>query len=233
MSHAIVAGSSSGIGRAICKRLFDLNKSVLGLARDHSKFQPETDLYTTHQIDFSKIEPLEASLKTLLSQMDDLELIVCSAGYGIFKNVEEFSAAEMENLLHVNFLGQAILIKTFLPLLKRKRGGKIIVIASECALKGSRSASMYAASKFALRGFCQSLRDECKSANVAVTVINPGLVNTPFFDKLGFKPGEATQNSIQPEQVAEQVIGVIQTKNNCVVEEINLQPMSSAVGSVK
>lgn len=226
----LIAGSSSGIGRAIAESLLLQHHQVIGLARHHDKFNPSGD-YQTYSIDFSKINTLEDQFKQIQKTHPDMSALVCSVGYGEFVELEQFSVAKMQNILNVNFLSQAILVKTFLPAFKKQQSGKIILIGSECALSGQKKGTLYCASKFALRGFAQSLRKECSSNNVTVTIINPGMVNTPFFDELNFQPAEGEDHAIQPEQISNVVSMILFEKNNCVFEEINLQPLKKVIAT--
>jgi short-subunit dehydrogenase len=98
--------------------------------------------------------------------------------------------------MNLNFVSQSFLAKEFLPALKRKALADLIFIGSEAALAGSRKGSIYCASKFALRGFSQSLRDECAKSSVRVSLINPGMVKTDFFQSLTFEPGEENSSRL-------------------------------------
>lgn len=229
MKKIIVSGSSSGIGKEIALRLLPDNYQVVGLARNHKKFQPHNEKYSPYTIDFSNVAALESSLKELQALHSDIDAIIVSAGYGKFSQLEQWSLQDMQTMMNVNFMSQALLIKTFLPRMKNNKKGRIIVIGSECALQGNKMASMYCASKFALRGFCQSLRKECATSNITVTMINPGLTRTPFFDQLAFKPAAGQEHAITPQQIADCVMQCLHMDPNCVIEEINLQPLINKV----
>ncbi|MHB1949265.1 MAG: SDR family NAD(P)-dependent oxidoreductase [Gammaproteobacteria bacterium] len=229
MKKIIIAGSSSGIGKAITEKMLLENHQVIGLARHHHKFVPLNENYHTYTIDFSKIDILENQFKQIQADHSVIDAIICSVGYGEFKELEQFSVERMQAMLNVNFLSQAILIKTFLASLKTKKSGQVILIGSESALDGQKKGSMYCASKFALRGFSQSLRKECSSANVTVTLINPGFVDTPFFDELNFRPAQGESHAILPEQIASMVSLIVSENSNCVYEEINLQPLKKVL----
>lgn len=217
MLNCLVTGASSGIGAAISQGLLAAGHRVIPVSRRSDSV-----------IDFTDPD-VEEKLKVLQRDNPEIDIIILSAGYGQFVNLESFSWEAMQAMMQVNFLAQALLVKTFLPAMKRRGGGKIIGIASECALQGQRLGSLYCASKFALRGFLQSVRQECSRADIAVSVVNPGFVNTPFFDNLDFQPGAEQQHVIQPEQVAEMVLQIINTNNNCVVEEVTIQPMQRVI----
>jgi 3-hydroxy acid dehydrogenase / malonic semialdehyde reductase len=130
-------------------------------------------------------------------------------------------------------LFSAVDVKTFLPTLKKRKDGKIILMGSESALQGAKQGSIYCATKFALRGFAQSLRHECRHAGIAVTLINPGPVNTPFFDKLDFAPASLEENAIHPNWIAKTILHLLSLDNHAVIEEINLQPMIRIIKKIE
>lgn len=229
MKKIIISGSSSGIGRAISIKLLGLGYSVVGLSRNPQKFIPNSPHYYPYTIDFSELGRAELILKTIHQEHQDIDIIIGNAGYGRFGNLEQFSLHQIEDLMKVNFLGQVILVKTFLAAMKQRRDGKIILMGSEAALYGAKQGSIYCAAKFALRGFTQSLRLECAGAGIGVTIINPGLVNTPFFDSLSFAPGQEPENALLPEDIAEQVSLLLQWDNRLLVEEINIQPLKPLI----
>lgn len=229
MSKILITGSSSGIGQAIASCLLENGSAVVGLARNHDKFKPNSTHYFPYTIDFADIARLRPQFLAIQKQHPDIAAVICCAGYGHFAEIEQFSVQHMLNLMNVNFLSQAILLKTLLPMLRKQQQAKIIFMGSECALQGQKKGAMYCAAKFALRGFSQSIRKELASANVAVTLINPGMVDTPFFAELNFKPGDDISNCITPQQITAAILMLLNTDNNCVIEEINLQPMKRVI----
>lgn len=222
----LISGSSSGIGRAITEKLLDQGHTVVGLARNHQKFQPAVERYIPYSVDFSKTKELPHGLNQIYRNHPLIDIIICSAGYGQFGELEQFSYTDMQRLMDVNFLSQAMLIKTWLPTMKKQNSGKVIVVGSEAALQGTSKGSLYCASKFALRGFCQSLRAECKRSSIAVSLINPGFVQTPFFNTLSFKPGDDPSHAISTTQLVKTIQFILETPSECVIEEINLQPLN-------
>jgi 3-hydroxy acid dehydrogenase/malonic semialdehyde reductase len=225
----IVSGVSSGIGRATAGMLIEQGYRVIGLARRAGELVDMGAAYKGYTVDFSVVDTLERILKEIIKQEPDIFGAVCCCGYGEFQHLEQFSVENMRKLMDVNFISQAVLLKAIIPGLKKSSEGKVIIIGSECGLEGQKMATMYSASKFALRGFAQSLRKECASANVGITLINSGLVDTPFYQDLNFQPGADILNSIQPEQIAQLIQTLFALDSNCLAEEINLQPMKKVV----
>lgn len=225
----LVTGASSGIGRAVAKSLLHQGHFVVGTSRDCSQFTTEHENFRSIEIDFAKLEFIANNLKMLEKQYPALDGVVFAAGYGQFGSLEQFSYAQIENLLTVNFTSQAFITRTLLPALKRKACAHLIYIGSEAALKGSRKGSIYCASKFALRGFTQALREECGSSGVRVSLINPGMVKTDFFENLSFQPGDDKTHSLLAEDIAEAVVYILNSNNNGVIDEINLNPANKVI----
>ena len=181
------------------------------------------------QLDLSRLNELPQKIRQLQQMFPEIDAVVFSAGMGQFGSVEEFSYPQIEALMTINFTSQVFLTKALLPALKRKANSDLIFIGSEAALKGSRKGAIYCASKFALRGFTQALREECGNSNVRVCLINPGMVKTAFFEHLTFEPGDHESNSILPEDVAAAVSYVLGSRAQIVIDEINLSPLNKVV----
>lgn len=229
MSTALITGASSGIGRGIGERLLRENWQVIGTGRDFGKFHPGTERFTPVVLDLADLDRLPARLARLVKEHEDVDTVILSAGRGHFGSLEEFAYADIRALMDLNFTSQAYVARAFLPLLKRRGRGDLIIIGSEAALKGSRKGAVYCASKFALRGFAQALREECARSGVRVTLVNPGMVDTPFFDTLNFTPGEDSSQHLVAEDVAEAVWTVLQSRPGCVFDEINLSPRDHVI----
>lgn len=225
----LVTGASSGIGRAVARQLLQQGHQVIGSSRDTRQFTSPQRRFTVLELDLSQPASLEAAARRLQLQFPALDAVVFAAGYGQFGAIEQFSVRQIEQLLQVNFTAQVLLTKALLPRLKRQPHANLIYIGSEAALKGSRNGSIYCASKFALRGFSQALRDECGKSPVRVSLINPGMVDTGFFETLNFAPGKQPGQALQAADVAEAVSYILQAGNHCMIDEINLSPASKVI----
>jgi len=225
----LVTGASSGIGRAVARSLLQQGHHVIGVSRDCRKFNQQMNGFSPVQIDFSHLNGLPEKIRELEQAFPEIDAVVFSAGRGQFGSVEEFSYAQFEALMTINFTSQVFLVRALLPALKCKANSDLIFIGSEAALKGSRKGAVYCASKFALRGFTQALREECSKSNVRVCLINPGMVKTAFFENLAFEPGDDESNTILPEDVADAVSYVLGSRSQIVIDEINLSPLNKVV----
>lgn len=225
----LVTGASSGIGRAIARQLLDDGHTVIGISRNVSQFQRQHPKFHPVQLDLNHLDELPQHINAIYKLFPELDGVIFSAGVGLFGSLEEFSYAQIQLVLTNNFTNAVFVTRALLPLFKSKPRTDLIYIGSEAALKGSRKGTIYCATKFALRGFIQALREECSKDGVRISLINPGMVNTPFFDNLTFAPGEADQNFLLPEDVADAVTYVLNSRQHMVIDEINLNPATKVI----
>jgi 3-hydroxy acid dehydrogenase / malonic semialdehyde reductase len=225
----LVTGASSGIGRAVARMLLNEGHTVIGTARDCAKFNRAHSGFHPYILDLSQLQYLPAKILALPEQFTGLDGVVFCAGAGLFGSLEEFSYNQIQDSINLNFTSVAIITRALIPVFKRKPRSDLIYIGSEAALKGSRKGTIYCAGKFALRGFTQALREECGKDNVRVCLINPGMVRTPFFDGLSFSPGPDERNYLLPEEVADAVTYVINSRATMSVDEINLNPATKVI----
>lgn len=228
----LITGASSGIGEEIAKQALKMGHHVIALARDFSKCKIQSELFKTYSIDLSDIKSLPENLTKILKKEGDIDALVLNAGKGLFGYIEQLAYEDISELINLNFVSATYVVKTFLPQMKKRKSGTLIFIGSEAALSGKTNGSIYCASKFAIRGFSQSLRKECLKSGVRVSLINPGMVDTPFFKSLHFEPAPLPENYCHPEEVAHLVLEQIQARDALVYEEINLSPLKPQI-SVK
>jgi 3-hydroxy acid dehydrogenase/malonic semialdehyde reductase len=221
----VITGASSGIGLALVKALLEQGYAVLGIANNFEKAGLDHPDFSSRSINLADIDALEESMSAVLSDIDmPVKALINNAGIGRMGFLEQLSVKDIRLVMDTNLTSQIIVTKAFLPLLKKQGEGDILFMGSEAALKGARQGSIYCASKFAVRGFSQALRDECGKSGVRVTLINPGAVRTPFFEKLQFEPGPAPENAIEPEDIAGAISMVLAARQGTVFDEITLSP---------
>lgn len=217
---ALVTGASSGIGLATARSLYSSGYWVQGIARDFSK--TDFDALIKYELDLSKIDNLANALKQFKSAPN---VLVLNAGYGQFGGIEQFSHDQIRRLVDTNLVSNLFLIKHFLPMMKQQGSGDIVLIGSESAVQGAKAGAVYCATKFAIRGLAQSLRADCSTAGIRVILVNPGPVESNFFDQLNFEPLPSDEFEMPVESVAEAIMSALSQPRTVVVDEINIQPM--------
>lgn len=225
----LVTGASRGIGRAICSRLLQEGCRVVAVGRS---IEPPTDpaqLLVPVRLDLSRLDQLPRALSDLCRQHPQLDSVICNAGRGEFGALEQFSADRIRALIDLNLTSQVLVARAFLPLLKTRRRGDLVFMGSEAALAGGKNGAVYCATKFALRGLAQALREECSGSGVRVAIVNPGMVQTAFFDELSFRPADDPDCHLRPPDVAAAVWSILSARPGAAIDEINLSPQKKLI----
>ena len=225
----LLTGATGGIGGAIAGRLLERGHRVLGVGRNFQRGAIVHERFVPVPVDLGALDALPEALTALAQAHPEVSALVLAAGRGHFGSLEEFSYDQMRELLELNFVSQAFVVRAFLPALKSLHRADLVFLGSEAALAGGRRGAIYSASKFALRGFAQSLREECSRSGVHVCLVNPGMVRTPFFDALSFGPGDEEENAVDETSIAQAVELALESPFGTVLDEINLSPLKKVV----
>ena len=225
----LVTGSSSGIGYEITSNLLDLGAQVIGIARNHDKSNLENKNYITYNCDLSIHDKLEILLKQILKNHPQINCLISNAGYGNFGPLENYSTSQINKFLSTNLTSHLVITKHLLPHFKRNKMGDIIFIGSEAGLSGAKNGSLYCTAKFGLKGFSEALSKDVVNNNIRVSIINPGMVRTNFFENLNFEPGDSEENAISLRDISSTVVYILRLSRNTIVDEINLSPSKKAI----
>ncbi|WP_373713174.1 SDR family NAD(P)-dependent oxidoreductase [Streptococcus sp.] len=222
MRHILITGASGGIAQAMVPLLKDDFLILLG--RDAQKIEK---LYASHpkkaiyEIDISKAADLAALVEKIYQDYGKIDILVNNAGYAIYDDFEKFSEEQVRAMFDVNLFALMAFCRLVGKEMKAAKAGHIINIVSMSGKIASAKSSIYSATKFAALGFSNTIRLELAPYNVAVTTVNPGPVDTGFFDLAD--PDGTYQKSVQafmisPEKVASKIVQAMGTKKR----EINL-----------
>jgi NAD(P)-dependent dehydrogenase (short-subunit alcohol dehydrogenase family) len=181
---AVVTGAASGIGRAIAASLSQrgcnlalADVNTAGLTETQAALAPGVRA-TVHRLDVSDPDAVAAFPATVLAEHPGVDVLVNNAGVALGGQFEQVSKADFEWLFGINFWGVVNMTRAFLPLLKASDEARLVNLSSLFGLIAPPGQSAYCASKFAVRGFSESLRHELKPTHVGVTVVHPGGVAT-------------------------------------------------------
>ena len=182
---AVVTGAASGIGRAIAVSLArrgchlalaDVNEA--GLAETARLVRSASLLVSEHRLDVSDRDAVAGFPAAVASEHPRIDLLVNNAGVAVGGTFEQVSEADFEWLFSINFWGVVRMTRAFLPTLRRSDDARIVNLSSVFGLVAPPGQAAYVASKFAVRGFSESLRHELEGSTVGVTVVHPGGVAT-------------------------------------------------------
>ena len=225
---ALITGASSGIGLATASLLLGKGYRVIGLSRRGPVTGLEHENFSPVALDLGDLESLDAKIREILDDRE-IDCFIHAAGQGHFGSIEQFSTAQIETSIRVNLTSAMVVCRSLVPVLRRRGRGRLVFIGSESALTAGSKGALYCASKYGLRGFCQSLRADCGSDGIQVSLVNPGMVRSPFFDDLSFEPGPEPENAITVNDVAALILQILQSSEDIVFDEINLSPRVKSI----
>lgn len=225
---ALITGASSGIGLATSRHLMAQGYRVIGISRRGRVAEFDNDNFSALALDLARLEQLELQISGLI-ESTAIDCFIHAAGQGTFGSIEQFSVAQIETSLRVNLTSAMVICRSLVPALRRQGKGRIILVGSEAALQAGKKGALYCAAKHGIRGFCQSLREDCSSDGIQVSLVNPGMVRSPFFDDLSFGPGPASENAIAVSDVAEIIWQILQSSPDIVIDEVNLSPRVKSI----
>jgi len=225
---ALVTGASSGIGLAITQSLLTQHCRVIGLARDFEKSGLEHELFSYYSQDLVELDKLSGLIKQIISQQP-IDFYIHSAGSGLFGSIEQFSVKDINGYITSNLTAALVISHHLVPQMRKNKAGRIIFIGSESALSAGKKSALYSASKYGIRGLAASLREDCSKDNINVSLINPGMVRTAFFEQQNFEPGPEPGNAIQASDIADTVLHIINSSPEIVFDEVNLSPRNKSI----
>jgi NADP-dependent 3-hydroxy acid dehydrogenase YdfG len=226
---AVVTGASSGLGFAFSKALIEKGSSVYGLARNEKKLKKIKkeigDKFIPVVQDVTDAQKLEYWVKHTFNSEHIPDILINNAGIGIFSETDQLSLDDWHTMVETNLSAVFYLSRLIIPLMKQNQStNHIINIGSIAGKVSNPQLSGYNASKFGLTGFSESLMKEVRYDKIKVTCLFPGSTATNFFKNTG--NSEAHANMLQPDDVANTLIHVLETPDNFLINEVVMRPLN-------
>lgn len=230
---AVITGGAKGIGYAIAERLLKAGATAFICGRDKvdlkdsmsrlSQFGPvDGELCDVRSED--QVRMMLAECVRLYAGVD---ILINNAGVGYFgKTVEELTAEDWRQTIETNLNGAFYCCHHAIPLIKQRGGGYIFNISSLAGQNAHPKMAAYNASKFGLNGFSEALMQEVRQDNIKVSYICPGSVNTAFG---GDTPSEAKSWQLQPADVAQVIVDLLQMPERALPSKVELRPSKPPV----
>jgi NAD(P)-dependent dehydrogenase (short-subunit alcohol dehydrogenase family) len=168
----LITGASSGFGAAAARLLAGQGMTVFGTSRRPAAGAEAP--FAMLPLDVRSDESVAACVEAVLSRAGRIDALVNNAGYTLAGAVEETGLGEAQAQFETNFFGALRMTRAVLPHMRRQGGGRIVNISSLAGLVGVPFHATYAASKFALEGWSEGLRQEVRRFGVRVSLIEPG-----------------------------------------------------------
>ena len=227
-SVMLITGASSGIGAETARQAVAAGYRVVLAARSSDRLEalaaelggPDTAVAAT--CDVTEWEQVEALVAATSDRFAAPDVVFANAGFGASRGFTEESPKHWRSMVLTNVLGVALTIRATLPAML-DRGTGHYLITSSVAGRRALPGSLYSATKWAATGIGESLRQELRQMHdntaIKVTLIEPGMVDTPFFDN---RP----QNALQAEDIAAAVMYALSQPDRADVNEILIRPTS-------
>jgi 3-oxoacyl-[acyl-carrier protein] reductase len=220
-SRILITGGSLGIGKVTAKLLVDNGAKVGITGRDRGRLAKAAEETGAYPIvaDVSRRGDIDRTYDVFMGEFGGLDCLVNNAGIGRWRKSDEATLEDFNDVFGVNVFGAAMMTARAVPIFQQQNRGHIINIGSTAALKGFEGGTVYAATKFALRGMTQCWQAELRKYNVRVILINPSEVATAIgsADRV---ERTAPPNKLRSEEIAHAVKSVLEMDDRGFIPEL-------------
>jgi len=218
----VITGASSGIGAATARRGAEFGYRLALAARSEEKLDAlveelGADRAIAVKCDVTSWEEQQALVATTLERLGRMDVFFANAGFGGARSFLGDSVEHWKAMIDTNVLGAALSIRASLPHFKEQNRGHILLTGS---VAGRRNfpGSLYGATKWAVSAIGENLRQEVAETDVKVTLIEPGMTDTPFFDN---RP----QGALEADDIARAVMFALTQPPHVDVNEVLIRPV--------
>lgn len=228
---AVVTGASRGIGLAIAHALARAGAEVVLVSRSRKALDSAKKKIGARAsvvaADVSRAADIDRIFRHVKRQHGRLDILVNCAGIFTYKPFTETTLDDWQRNMGTNLTSVFLAVKAALPLWEGSRNPHLVNILSTSSRHAFANCSAYTAAKFGALGLTRVLREELQPKGIRVTAILPGLTDTEMLNEFGFEVPRA--RVMQPEDVADAVIGALQQPPRTAVNEVVLMPSAGAV----
>lgn len=232
---AVVTGAGSGVGRACAIRLAKAGYGVALLSRRANTLEETIGLAPENvrknmlaiPCDIGDAAAVDAMAKTALARFNHVDALVLAAGTNAAdRSFVKVTLDGYHDIVNANLNGVFYCIRAFLPAMRERKHGDVVVVNSLAGRKASElSGVAYSASKFGAAGLVQSLNSEENKNGIRATSIFPGDIHTPLLDKRPSPPSaEARTKMLTPDDVTDCILLALNLPDRAVIEELVVRP---------
>ena len=233
---ALIVGAGSGVGRATAELLASdglrqvlVSRDAAALAETARLIERAGGAKVVVPADITDEAAVRALTERVVAEMGGVDVLVYAAGVGLYGPVEHYSLADWQTTLATNLTGAFLCCRAVVGPMRARGAGAIVAIGSGAGKQGYANLAAYAASKFGLIGFMQSLAAEVADDGIKVSTILPGSILTGFAGrsaagKRAAAEADPTKRYLEPVDVAEAVQFLLRQPDRAWTQELNLWP---------
>lgn len=221
---ALVTGGSNGIGKQTAFQLINEGATVYITGRNEARLQSAATEIGAKPIlaDSSVQEDVNRVFNQIINESKAFDILVNNAGFGAgWGKIGELSMEDMLRVYQTNVFGATMMGQAAANIFKKQKSGDIVNIGSTASVKGYAKGSIYASSKFALRGLSQCWQADLRPHNVRVMHVNPSEVTTAFGKEDGVSRAEV-ENKLRPQEIADVIISQLKMDGRGFVPEVTV-----------
>lgn len=181
-----ITGTSSGFGRNLTELLLERGDQVAATLRTPSRLDDLVARYGdrlwVRALDVTDATRLREVVDAAFSELGRIDVVVSNAGNGVLGAAEELTDEHIDNVVATNLTGSIQFARAVVPHLRDQGGGRILQLSSMGGQIAFPGFSLYHASKWGIEGFYEAFAPEVEPFGILTTLIEPGMVRTPFFD---------------------------------------------------
>ena len=230
LKKVVVTGASSGIGKAITDRLLGLDYQVIGISRKITDKHFNHENFIAHQADLSNEKETLSTCRAL--KEENIFMLINCAGIGVFEPHEELNTKTITEMVYLNLTAPMLLTNATLRNLKNNNGYLININSIE-ALRASKFAGVYSATKAGLKAFGDSLFEETRKSGLSVTNINPDMTQSNFYDKLRFDVSKKEDEKLLSSDIADAVEHILSMRKGAVISEYTVRSLNFGISKKK
>jgi short-subunit dehydrogenase len=187
----LVTGASRGIGESICLKLLEKRAKVYGTSRKESNLYP----FEMIRSDVTDDASCKMAVDHVIAKEGRIDIFIGNAGYGISGSVEDTDPGEARQQFDINFFGMLNMLHHILPVMRKQRSGRIILVSSAAGFLAVPYQGLYSASKYAVEAIGLTLRNELRDTGIQVMLVNPGDTKTGFTENRVYVKGAGSDSA--------------------------------------
>jgi NADP-dependent 3-hydroxy acid dehydrogenase YdfG len=224
----LITGGSSGIGAATARALLKQGHRVAVTGRDADRlaaFAGSLDTATADRLltipgDAADAADVASAVARVVGRWGRLDTVIANAGFSLPGTLEDHDPDAMRSMVLTNVLGPALLVRETLPHLRESKG-RIVVVGSVAGIRNT-PGNLYSVTKWAVHALVENVRLLVAEDRIGVTLVAPGVVDTPFWDERGGSPQAAP--ALTAEHIANAILFAVEQPEGVDVNQLVVRP---------